>query len=587
MLFPDSAQAVTIRKVEWGFAGKVHPSHFNLVSVLVDNPTDGIVDVTLRLERNDQVSTGGMPLVESISLGPFQTRWVQFYPYVQRTWERYRVVWKDPDGVVHRRNLDEGSVNMPLGPRARVRLIPPSSLNSRRATWKAFSDERFPASVTGTSTLEAMLIDYAPRWDAARRQALRDWVYAGGQLFLAPDDTGKFPEFTGELVLLNNEVDDQTVGRGRVRRVTREQAESDNLDSLLPKPQDSTEKEWQFAESHELLSRLRRLTAVKHDWTLIHLLAIAYLGLVFPGWYLLARQRVGYGTTLLAFVGVVGLFSLVFNIVGRRGYGESTQVHTLAWARPLESGNYLITQWSHIFVTSGDFYPIRVDGTGNQYRLLGNEPVRGEIDNGAEGRIVVDIPLFSSRTILHRHRVQGPEISVAFRDAGSELDANQLPMLTISGLDSTSDLAGGALAGTKWYKLQPKDDGTAILAYDGTASQWLQPNDGRFPYYRRNEALTPERAREKLKEMYPIAVREALNVRSSTDLAELELDETKARVFLVAEAPSSWNIEDARFPQQTQFAVYEFTLDLPKHVAAESLKQETESAAEIDTVPSL
>ena len=350
------ASAVQVRKSQWGFDGKIVADGHNLLSVFVDNPLDRPVEVVLRLERSDRgISRIGVAYDESVYLAPFQSRWVQFYPFVVNDNDDWRVRWKDEEGR-HEQDVDD---DRPLvGGLARIRLMPGETISRNRSGWKSFPDDLFPPSVTGTATLAAMVIDYVPRWEAARRNALLEWIHAGGTLLVAPGESGEYPHFTDELFPLNLTIDQQELGKGKVQRVPQRVLQNvGELDQIISEKM-PVDRHYNLRTASSAIDDLRRITATSHHWGAIHLLSLTYLGLIFPGWYLLARQRVGYGTSLLAFLGLVALFSCVFNLVGRRGYGEATQVNSLAWARPIGKSVFQITEYCNVFATQGDYYTV-------------------------------------------------------------------------------------------------------------------------------------------------------------------------------------------------------------------------------------
>src|SRR5205823_661840 len=93
-----------------------------------------------------------------------------------------------------------------------------------------------------------------------------------------------------------------------------------------------------------LQQRLAGMTRPKISWWLINLLTLLYVALVGPLHYL-ARQRMDYRVSMLVFLGVAASFAGAFTVVGRRGYGESQTVHSLAIARSVGGARFDVTQW--------------------------------------------------------------------------------------------------------------------------------------------------------------------------------------------------------------------------------------------------
>ena len=171
-----------------------------------------------------------------------------------------------------------------------------------------------------------------------------------------------------------------------------------------------------------ILEWLRELTLPDHNWTVINGMAVIYILLVFPGWYLLARQRTDYRLGYMAIIGTAALFCLAFQQVGKRGYGEATSVDSVAISRPVSGGASDVTQWTNVFVTSGDTYTISHRGSGQLYSTCQPfETAAAVIDNGLEGTLRADIPLFSSRTFMHRYRLPDTAIQATVTDFRHEL----------------------------------------------------------------------------------------------------------------------------------------------------------------------
>ncbi len=132
--------------------------------------------------------------------------------------------------------------------------------------------------------------------------------------------------------MLNLELEEQRIGQGWVKRISREQAIARGED--VRRTFESGNRNYMYNYATLVPQMLRQITKVTHNWGMIHLLSVTYLFLIFPGWFLLARQRVGYVTTLCAFVGLVTLFVGMFNYLGRRG-AESRPKSTRSLGRDL------------------------------------------------------------------------------------------------------------------------------------------------------------------------------------------------------------------------------------------------------------
>ena len=72
--------------------------------------------------------------------------------------------------------------------------------------------------MAATDGLETAVLDHAPRWEEARRQAFYDWLFRGGRLDIFKGIDGNFPRFTAQLAELNTPAEHFRVGRGEVFR---------------------------------------------------------------------------------------------------------------------------------------------------------------------------------------------------------------------------------------------------------------------------------------------------------------------------------------------------------------------------------
>ena len=224
---------------------------------------------------------------------------------------------------------------------------------------------------------------------------------------------GTFPEFTSELAIFNSPLDEQPIGQGLVVRSADRDAALKSANDTLGESFVALASTYGWNLGENILQSLKSVSIPKHNWWVINVMSIIYVGLVFPGWYLLSRGSRNYRTTILAFLGLAVLFTFAFNLVGRRGYGESTTVNTLAVARKIDGSLYDVFSWTDVFVTGGDKYALQFEGEGHLFATASlAEKVAALIDNGLEGQFLADIPLYSSRAFMHRGAVNGPEWKV-------------------------------------------------------------------------------------------------------------------------------------------------------------------------------
>ncbi|MFK7821595.1 MAG: hypothetical protein AB8G99_22980 [Planctomycetaceae bacterium] len=438
-----SAQKLKIAQVVWGFDGRVTPNEFNQVSILFDNQGDEAFDGTLRLrKRRGTGQTVGATLAVDRYIAPLGRSWAHFVVYSGTTSDQsdWNISWKG------------GSEQLPKvqsGQAAIVLLVSPDGLGSSAKGIKHFDESNFPKSVTATQSLQSVVMDHAPRWQAAQRQAFADWIRLGGQLHLLKSDEDEWPGFSEELAILNGPAvtRPQPVGAGVIFRYDL-QASDLKSGSKFPKTARAKEETYRLIEAEgsdsaleaRMLERTRNasqgyystieygwdaaerahsslieITQPDHNWLLIFLLAMIYILAIFPGCYLIGRRRVHYVVTYGAILGAALLFSLVFLFVGRRGYGEQTEVNSVAVAQRIDGDRWNVMQWSNAFVTTGDRYELAHSGDGAVYSSgQETERVNGVIgimerDDDKIGRSFdVDIPPFSNRPYVHRQTVAMP-----------------------------------------------------------------------------------------------------------------------------------------------------------------------------------
>jgi len=411
-----SAATLDVVERRWGFDGRVVPERINVLSVEVANVSGEPFDGVLKLHRADAVGLSrGAPLLEPCFLAPGQTKWVQFFPYARRPKELWTLEWGW--GTEDRRAI-QGPV---LGPPARVILHDPLDPLLSRAHFPVLPDGLFPTAVSATDGLDSLLIDHVPRWAPAQKEAFLDWLRRGGQVHVLHDRSGRYPTFAGDLAVLNAPTERFRVGAGLVVRHPLPRDEVSEP-TLAQKGFPCTElRENQAAALYDfeeaLFGNLSEMTRPRHNWALIYLTTAVYIVLIGPVNYLFGRRRRDYRLTLLFFFATVAGCAYLLGLIGRRGHGEATAVHSLAYARPIDADHYDATQWVNAFVIRGATYDITHDSPHNFYSTCQEfEAVRGSILNGRDGMFRVDIPLYSARAFLHRGKLAGHHL--ALRVAG-------------------------------------------------------------------------------------------------------------------------------------------------------------------------
>ena len=586
-----SASGLDVSDYKWGFNGKVAPHRFNVLSVLLNNPTPQPFDGNVLLRKSlGGAGTVDATLVEPVTLAPNSSKWVQFYPYIISEGgynsENWRVSYRG------------GSYELPV-PRVakyqRVILDDPNSVSARGGAIKFhLPDNLFPPFVTATDALQLVAIDHVPRWEEARRQAFLDWVYLGGTVVVLHDASGKFPDFTGPLSVLKTPLEDQMYGAGRILQVplTRPQFGEDELKQVcagLPKNHQAPNAEktddvvdhvdeaqlkqlqqnqsYGVSEgtdpfkSNSFLSQLKQMTKPSHNWVLLHLMFWVYIILIFPGCFLLGKKWSDFRVVYAGLLGTVALFSLLFSYVGQRGYGEATAVHTVAIAKPLPGGQMDVSSWSNIFVTSGADYEIRHNAFGSLYSTCNeHEQVKGEINNGAEAVFKVDIPPFSNRELAARAKmpIEGPSLKIT----EIELNGNQLSRLemAVSGLKPEDVQKQYALIGNSFYLLSWKDGKLVLSVETGNAASMLRIQEkqnqysypNRYSYDYGNQATVADRYTQ----MFDLLLSRSMSVSRMQDAELFRLPPNTIRVFLYAKLPSEFAVQNKQLGNQEGRVLY-------------------------------
>lgn len=401
----------------WGFDGKIVEHQFNMVSIHFSNPSPEAFEGEVRLQKMDGIGGKlGAQQTQHLFLGPFAHRWVQFYPYLRSSGERWICSWGSRKGSVYM--LDSPR----KGPVATVFFLTSnSSYSLKKIHIKPFPEHLFPPSVSLTDGLRAAVLEDTPEFTPVQNEAFINWIKAGGKLFLLPDNNGVYPRFQGKSTIINSPAKELKIGLGVVKKLPRNinfvSATSIGLtDKKELKPKDKGAGEFDNTDyriagiTDEIFRKLRYDVKTNHNWGLIAFVTVIYLILIVVVNFIIARKTRKVGPPLIFFALTVFLFSLLFSFIGRRGYGEKSQITSISFARSLGDGNFDVSQWMNIFVTSGDYYRISHPANTNFYSTCQTmEQVNGLINNGVKGEFLVDIPLFSSRSLFHRGMMTEPK----------------------------------------------------------------------------------------------------------------------------------------------------------------------------------
>ena len=575
-------QAVDVEETIWGYDGRVVPYRFNPLSLLISNNSEESINLRLELRRSARAGSDrlGAKMEEAVFLSPFSSRWVQFYPYIASENDAWSVSW----GFLRSQKIDLPSPN--IGGLARVALIDSGQMTNRKGEVKSFPEELFPPFASATNTLEAIHLDHNPRWQEPRRGSLLQWVQRGGMLLVTPNSSGEYPEFTEQLAIFNSPLPELQVGQGLVLRSKSRTAAIKSTNKRLGEPFVALISEYNWNLGENIFHKLKSISTPRHNWWVINIMSIIYIALVFPGWFLLARGNPNYRTTILAFVGVAAVFTIAFNLVGRRGYDESTTINTMAIARKIDKDQYDVLSWTNVFVTGGDKYELKFDGAGHLYSTGAlAERVAGFIDNGLEGTFIADIPLFSSRAFMHRGIAKGPEWTVSTIDEDHEANAPFERMKFQISPQPSERSAVYAVARNRFYPL------TKEGAYYRAKSSY-RPIDAsfvpdeffegtRYPF--RNRApQRPSAARVYGQLGYPVIARElGTHIRPKNLTTTLPSD--VLRFFIRDKLPESFAVKNPKLVGSDGVVLYSLDLRVPSGTTA-LLETESKPSSDVDSV---
>ena len=305
-----------------------------------------------------------------------------------------------------------------------------------------------------------------------------------------------------------------------------------------------------------IFQRLSSLTRPTVSWSTIHLLALAYVAVIGPLHYRF-RRRLDYRLSILAFLATVLLFGTLFAVVGRRGYGESQTVNSLTIARALGDGRFDTMQWISAFATTGAKYTLSHDAPANLYGTGGlDDGGTARIMNGKDGGIQLDIPLYSSRTFVHRAVMKGNDIAVTVeKTKGNDTDFKNVRLRIGPGFPKDFSEAS-LLINHTFYDLTLRN---GVLEVSGNSTEWtryfsresLQPILNYNQFMRKTD---PDAHRD----LMPLLAARALggsDVFSQT-VVEAAAASPAWRLCVVAPAPESFGLRGAGFNHERGWVYY-------------------------------
>ncbi len=581
LLISLGARAVEVRDPIWGFDGKIVEGRFNLLSVLVVNKTDKVFEGKFSLyETRGLAGRVGGEWVEACYVAPHSSRWVQFYPYLGDHSDKSEWVLVWGKGKDNRFELLPPQVGAPRP----VLLVDADNSFTRGGGFKAFADNLFPLTVSGTDALAAVVLDYAPSWEPARREVFLDWLKRGGTVHLLKGTRGDWPKFFGDsanasttsLAVLNTSLDRFHVGAGLVVRhdATRQNFNEQSLTAAgFPPPlvtdpakrrdlDSSTGAQYIRPLEPIVFRNLNAQTTPRHQWGWIYFLNFLYLVIIGPLNWWLGRRWKDYRITILFFLGAVASFSLTFAVVGRRGYGEKSAVHTFSYARAVGDRTYDVTQWTSLFVTRGNDYTVAHPSSHNLYAAWNYqmETIKAVTTGGKDSQFTVDIPLFSSKSIVHQAKMTGHDTSLQVLSWQGEklLEAFSLG---ITGKDLPAPTEAWVFYGGQFHPLMIRG-GILTLTDSGrsAAADFLgQTTDQYFNSYPYDDIELVKTNADKLFIKFTRStMARALGIKSGAVVLEDALpDHTdRAHVFLLVPSPDGFRLQSKDFGEETGYTLY-------------------------------
>lgn len=593
----QSSQGPQLKVVEviWGFDGRVQPGQFNPLSVLVDNQTSEAVDGTFTLqEAAGGLSVTGGEYVQQAFLAPTARRWIQFYPYVSQQYQsNWRITLSDGETFPNRllsEIVQARSVYQPEDQDQKqqpqvIILDDANSVTRRPATVKHFPENIFPPYATATAGLHAVFLDHDPDWELPRQQAFLAWLKMGGQLHVLQNSRGEFPGFSNALAELNQPLNNFNVGAGLVTRhslqrdgVTEAIVRSASLatwqQSQDPDAEDTTGSDSNIemdptSIDSSFFRELRELTLPEHAWWLIFLLAVCYIGLIFPGCFFISRQRqLHFLATYGSIMALSLIFSLLFLVIGRRGYGEATSLHSIAVARAADTADdteWNVMQWNSLFVTAGDNYTATASDQQAVFSVAdGLERVEASTIAGNNAEARMRIPPYSAMSFLCRRQVRSPNWELAIDRV--DMQATGLVGLTIRTGQQfpTSEQSRYLLmSGKNIYDLK-FDSQTRQLVLFGSKrdiGQYCRPGFN-FDYNRRQgfafqqQSQTTDRAQLFFEQSLPSLVSRSLINDMVQHAAEFILPADRIRLLVFTEMPESFDLQISAPVKRTGRVLY-------------------------------
>lgn len=577
---PQPGGEITVAQVVWGFDGKAPGRSFVPLSVLVQNDGPDPASGTLRLSKAYGIKQKiDADFEQSYYVSGFSSKWVQLTPFVISDFENWELTWGTQESA---------RIEIPtprIGERATVLFAAPDDLTAAGSALRRCDPALFPVSVTGTDGLRGAVLHSAPDWQGARLQAFDEWLRRGGRVYLVHGATGDYPEFSGELAMLNDARESFRIGSGRVTRLPLavDDLDGDTVKDLILN--DSTaltqaDLDAQLLEirrgalmpiwtdfDDSILRELRSLTKFHRNWWLVYGCAALYALAVFPGSYLLGRRAADWRWFYAGFLGISVVFSAGFTKLGELGSADRSRTRSVAIAHQLADGLYDVTQFTCAASRSGQLYELTNEGSGRLYSSCQViEPVNG-IVRQQDGQFDLELPSASTCNIVHRVRASGPSLDVQVTNL--QIDESALKEFDVTFAGALSDQSMIVCAWHRRTVYEMKVDGNgARLGKEQRRGADFVNSFGALPFqpatqfnqwsYRDDEPATTVEAFQRL--LFQ-AVGTTLNLRGGITAEEVALDPSLVRLLIYRPMPDEFRFAGDQFPDQQGYVLY--VVDVP------------------------
>ena len=404
LFFIGQLQALEIYNPQWGLDGTIKLNSFNTISFDIRNDEPIIFDDYISISESSYAK--GLVTRHKLFLNKGQKKTIQLSCYIQNNYNDWFLNWPGGKVKINRPKIISDGANIYLSEDTSQRTLPRGL--------KRLNEELFPATVSLTTNLNSIVLDHNPDWSPLQRTAFMDWLKKGGRLYVLQGRTQDYPVFTSLMSELNFDGQQKYFNNGLVSR----QAKT-ILNFRMPSAnKNSSGQNNNSYDTDYIIQGLREIVKTEHNWGLIYFLIFCYLALIGPLNYIVGRRTRDWKIPNLFFLLTVIAFSVLFSIIGRRGYGEETKLSSFSFADHIDENNYDVKQWTDIFVTSGDTYSVSHQGGINLYHAPSEGNNLSAISDSETNSFTADIPLFSSRSLILQTTLPGHQINAEITKMG-------------------------------------------------------------------------------------------------------------------------------------------------------------------------